>query len=174
MEYIDIFDENNNPIGKVKERNQAHEDGDFHRTAHIWIMNKDKEILLQKRSATNKNHPNCWDTSSAGHIRAGETVLQAAIRELKEELGVEIEKEELKFIAIVKRTKSPKNNEFQYIYLIESNNSIDKYIFKDNEVAEVKYVYYKDLEKMVADRAEGLLIHEEEYMRLFDYIRRNY
>ena len=50
MEYIDIFDENDNPIGEVKEKTQAHEDGNFHRTAHIWIMNDDNELLLQKRS----------------------------------------------------------------------------------------------------------------------------
>ena len=54
MEYIDIFDENNNPTGEIKEKVQAHEDGNFHRTAHIWIMNNKKELLLQNRSATKK------------------------------------------------------------------------------------------------------------------------
>ena len=54
MEYIDIFDENNNPTGEIKEKTQAHENGDFHRTAHIWIMNDNKELLLQKRSGTKK------------------------------------------------------------------------------------------------------------------------
>lgn len=48
MEYIDIFDENNNPTGKIKEKTKAHEDGDFHRTAHIWIINNKKELLIQK------------------------------------------------------------------------------------------------------------------------------
>ena len=82
MEYIDIFDENNNPTGEIKEKVQAHENGNFHRTAHIWIMNNKKELLLQKRSATKKSHPNCWDISGAGHIKAGETVLERAKREL--------------------------------------------------------------------------------------------
>lgn len=54
MEYIDIFDENNNPIGEIKEKTKAHEDGNFHRTAHIWIINDNNELLLQKRSATKK------------------------------------------------------------------------------------------------------------------------
>ena len=54
MEYIDIFDYNNNPTGEIKEKTQAHEDGKFHRTAHVWIMNDKKELLLQKRSATKK------------------------------------------------------------------------------------------------------------------------
>lgn len=69
MEYIDIFDEDNEPTGKVKEKNQAHEDGDFHRTAHVWSINNKNELLLQKRSASKKSHPNCWDIFGAGHIR---------------------------------------------------------------------------------------------------------
>lgn len=120
MEYIDIFDENNNPIGEIKEKNKAHEDGNFHRTAHIWIMNNKKELLLQKRSPTQKSHPNCWDISGAGHIRAGEIVLQGAIRELKEELGVSSKEDELNFISIVKSTKDPKNCEFGYVYIYQN------------------------------------------------------
>ena len=174
MEYIDIFDENNNPTGEIKEKTQAHENGDFHRTAHIWIMNDNKELLLQKRSGTKKSHPNCWDISGAGHIRAGETVIEGAIRELKEELGINANENDLKFISIVKSTKNPKNQEFGYVYLLKCNNKIEEYTFEDNEVSEVKYVYFEDLEKMVADRVEGLLIHEEEYKKLFEFIRKNY
>lgn len=174
MEYIDIFDENNNPIGEVKEKTQGHEDGNFHRTAHIWIMNDKKELLLQKRSATKKSHPNCWDISGAGHIRTGETVIEGAIRELSEELGIKANADDLRFIAIVKSTKDPQNQEFGYVYLLKSNNEIKDYTFEDNEVSEVKYVYFEDLEKMVEDRSKGLLIHEEEYKKLFEFIRNNY
>ena len=91
MEYIDIFDENNNPTGQIKEKGKAHEEGDFHRTAHVWIVNDKNELLLQKRSANKKSHPNCWDISGAGHIKAGESVIDGAIRELKEELGIQLE-----------------------------------------------------------------------------------
>ena len=170
MEYIDIVDENNNPIGKVKEKQQAHEDGNFHRTAHVWIINDKNELLLQKRSASKKTHPNCWDISGAGHIKAGESVVDGAIRELKEELGVEVEEKDLQYIATIKSTKNPKNMEFQYVYLLNCNKEIEEYIFEDNEVSEVKYIFYKDLEKMVEEKIEGLLIHEEEYKYLFKYI----
>ena len=155
MEYIDIFDENNNPTGIVKEKKQAHEDGDFHRTAHIWIINNRKELLLQKRSASKKTHPNCWDISGAGHIKAGESVVDGAIRELKEELGVEVEEKDLQYIATIKSIKNPKNMEFQYVYLLNCNKEIEEYIFEDNEVSKVKYVYFKDLEKMVANKVAG-------------------
>lgn len=174
MEYIDIFDENNNPTGEIKEKNKAHEEGNFHRTAHIWIMNDKNELLLQKRSATKKSHPNCWDISGAGHIRTGETVIEGAIRELREELGIKANADDLRFIAIVKSIKNPQNQEFGYVYLLKSNNEIKDYTFEDNEVSEVKYVYFEDLEKMVEDRSKGLLIHEEEYKKLFEFIRNNY
>ena len=173
MEYIDIYDENNNPTKNSKEKTQAHEEGDFHRTAHIWIINDNKELLLQKRSANKKSHPNCWDISGAGHIRAGENVLDGAIRELREELGFIAKKNDLQFIATIKSTKNPKNKEFQYVYLLKCNNKIEDYVFEDNEVSEVKYVFYEKLEKMVEKRIEGLLIHEDEYKKLFEYIRKN-
>lgn len=171
MECIDIFDENNKYTGKVKEKQQAHDAGDFHRTAHIWLINDKKELLLQKRSATKKTHPNCWDISGAGHIRAGETVINGAIRELKEELGVNAQEKDLQYIAIIKSTKNPKNMEFQYVYLLRCNMKIEDYIFGDNEVSEVKYVYYEELERMADNKAEGLLLHNEEFKKLFEYIR---
>lgn len=171
MEYIDIFDENNNPTGKIKEKVKAHEEGDFHRTAHVWIINDKNELLLQKRSANKKSHPNCWDISGAGHIKAGEIVIDGAIRELKEELGVEAEEKDLQYIATIKSTKNPKNMEFAYVYLLRCNKKIEEYTFEDDEVSEVKYVLYKDLEKMVEEKAEGLLIHKEEFEKLFQYIR---
>ena len=170
MEYIDIVDENNHITGEVKEKNQAHEDGNFHRTAHVRIINDKNELLLQKRSASKKNHPNCWDISGAGHIRAGESVLQGAIRELKEELGITVEENQLQYIATVKSIKNPKNREFAYVYLLNCNKKVNEYIFEDKEVAEVKYVY-EELEKMVKQKAEGLLMHDEEYKKLFEYIR---
>lgn len=173
MEYIDIYDEFNNPTGEIKERAKAHKDGNFHRTAHIWIINNKNELLLQKRSPTKKSHPNCWDISGAGHILAGETVIEGAIRELKEELGLKVKENDLKFISIVKTTDDPEEQVFSYVYLLESNNDIEDYKFEDKEVSEVKYVYFEDLERMVANRVEGLLMHDEEYKKLFEFIRKS-
>ena len=199
MEHIDIFDENNNSTGKVKEKQQAHEDGNFHRTAHVWIINDKNELLLQKRSASKKTHPNCWDISGAGHIKSGESVVDGAIRELKEELGVEVEEKDLQYIATIKSTKNPKNMEFQYVYLLNCNKEVEEYIFEDNEVLNGEF--YKEIilnenfnpgvislicerlknkknldvkdyiEKSLKDPDE---LWEEEYKKLFEFIRENY
>lgn len=172
MEYIDIVDENNNLTGEIKEKTKAHEDGNFHRTAHIWIINDKNELLLQKRSASKKSYPNYWDISGAGHIRTGETVVEGAIRELKEELGVEATENDLKYISTIEY-RNPKNMEFEYVYLLKCNKKVEEYTFEDEEVSEVKYVYFEELEKMVEEKAEGLLLHQEEYKKLFEYIRQN-
>ena len=170
MEYIDIYDENNNIKIGVKEKEQAHKDGNFHRTAHIWIINDKNELLIQKRSATKKDHPNYWDVSGAGHVRTGESVIQGAIRELNEELGLEANGQDLHYIATVKSDKIS-NKEFQYVYLLKCNKKVDEYIFNDGEVSEVKYVPYEEFEKMANEKVNGLVKHEEEYKYLFNYIR---
>ena len=64
--------------------------------------------------------------------------------------------------------------EHAYVYLLRCNKKIEDYVFEDEEVSEVKYVYYKELERMVKEKAEGLLIHQEEYNKLFEFIRKNY
>ena len=99
-EWFDIVDENGNPTGETVEREYAHRNGIRHRTAHLWILRKYDEkiqILLQKRSANKDSHPGCYDISSAGHIPAGVDYKPSAIRELKEELGIDASENDLIF-----------------------------------------------------------------------------
>ncbi|MCR5262231.1 MAG: NUDIX domain-containing protein, partial [Clostridiales bacterium] len=91
MEYLDICGENGEPTGETVSRAEAHSRGILHRTAHVWIVRKTgegREVLLQKRSMDKDSFPGRWDTSSAGHIPAGEEPLGSALRELSEELGI--------------------------------------------------------------------------------------
>ena len=100
MEMFDIVDENGNPIGEVIERRKAHAEGIRHRTAHIWIVREKEgriQVLLQKRSADKDSFPGRFDTSSAGHIKAGDEPLESALRELNEELGITAKPDQLEF-----------------------------------------------------------------------------
>ena len=97
-EYFDILDENGNKTGKTKLRSEVHRDGDWHKAVHIWIINDKGDILLQRRCATKDSNPNMLDISSAGHLSAGDSSLDGAIRELKEELNLDVKPNELQFI----------------------------------------------------------------------------
>ena len=91
-EILDVVDEYGNPTGETVEREYAHSHGIRHRTAHLWLFrmhNGQTQILLQKRSVNKDSHPGCYDISSAGHIPAGVDYKPSAIRELKEELGID-------------------------------------------------------------------------------------
>lgn len=101
-EWFDIVDENGHPTGEIVEREYAHRHGIRHRTAHLWLVrekNGQLQVLLQKRAADKDSHPGCYDISSAGHIPAGVDYLPSAIRELKEELGVDAAETDLVFCA---------------------------------------------------------------------------
>ena len=80
------------PTGKVKERGQVHKDGDWHRSVHVWVAQKDTtnnnvRVLMQRRSKYKDTHPNQLDVSCAGHVNAGDDILETTMRELEEELG---------------------------------------------------------------------------------------
>ena len=99
-EWFDVVDEKGNPTGETVEREYAHRNGVRHRTAHLWLAREKNgcpQILLQKRSANKDSHPGCYDISSAGHIPVGVEYRESAVRELKEELGIDANETELIF-----------------------------------------------------------------------------
>ena len=144
MELFDVLDEDGKRTGVVRERSLVHMDGVPHGTAHIWIVreNEDKtyDLLLQKRSQGKDSYPGCYDISSAGHVRAGDDFLPSAVRELKEELGIEAGEEDLEFAGCHKG----------YMEEIFYGR-----MFKDSEVSAV-YVYRKPVD------AEHLMLQKEE------------
>jgi isopentenyl-diphosphate delta-isomerase type 1 len=82
---FDVVDDNNRIIGQAV-RSYIHKHNLNHRAAYILILN-DGKILLQKRSAHKDTFPHCWTASVSGHVDTGETYLQAANREMGEEIG---------------------------------------------------------------------------------------
>ncbi|MDY5639707.1 MAG: NUDIX domain-containing protein [Lachnospiraceae bacterium] len=143
MEIFDIVDEYGKPTGETIERGLAHKEGVRHRTAHIWIareVNGKWQVLLQKRAQTKDSFPGRYDTSSAGHIQAGDEPLESAIRELQEELGIVASPEELKYAGT-----------FNIKYEKEFHNKL----FKDNEIAFV-YVYLGEID------IDDIIVQEEE------------
>ena len=96
-ELLDILDESGQPAGKVVPKSEAHRLGLWHRCFHCWIYGSDSEgpyLLLQRRAAAKDTWPNYLDVTAAGHLTAGEAILDG-LREVEEELGLRIESERL-------------------------------------------------------------------------------
>ena len=143
MEFLDIVDESGQPTGKTVSRRDAHEYGILHRTAHVWVVreqNEHTEVLLQKRSEEKESYPGMYDTSSAGHIPAGEEPLPSALRELSEELGI---------------AASPDQLHYAGTFRVRYEKVFHGSLFRDNEVTQV-YVYSEPVE------IESLQLQESE------------
>jgi len=88
-EMFDVVNERNEVIGQ-KPRGEVHASGLLHRAVHVFVFNKRGEVYLQKRSHLKDVHPRVWDSSAAGHLDVGESYATCALREVKEELGIEV------------------------------------------------------------------------------------
>ena len=149
MEILDIVDESGRPTGKTVSRETAHREGILHRTAHVWIVRESgggPEILLQKRSEEKDSFPGMYDTSSAGHIPAGEEPLSSALRELSEELGVEALPEQLHPAGTFRiryekefRGRLFRDNEVTTVYVYREPLDIGRLRLQTSEVSEVRW-----------------------------------
>ena len=89
QELLDVVDENDHVVA-VKTRGEIHAKGLMHRAVHILVFNDEQQLFVQKRSMTKDECPGLWDTSAAGHVDSGEAYASCAIRELAEELGIQV------------------------------------------------------------------------------------
>lgn len=178
-ELIDLFDENNNPLNKQAMKSQAHKKGFWHRAGHVWIYNSKKELLLQLRTKDKEMHPNEWDISAAGHIRAGETPIQGALREVQEELGLKIFETDLNFVATKKvesQFKNINNKEFYYIYTLQYNGPLSNLKLQKEEVEKIEFQpLYKIREELLKEPRyiqgkNKYVPHEEYWFEMLDII----
>lgn len=142
MEIIDIYNKRREKTNKTSERGKE-KDGEYGLSVHIWIMNKEGKFLIQKRTKSRKRFPNMWSLT-AGAVDTGETSLEGAIREAKEEIGINIEKEEFELILSIKR----KHN-FLDIWLVRKDIDLKDIVMQEEEVQEVKWVTKEELEEMI-------------------------
>ena len=151
-EYFDVLDEFGNKTGKKKLRSLVHRDGDFHKAVHIWIYNSNGDILLQRRAPNKDSNPNKLDISCAGHLSAGDDSLTGALREIKEELNLDIKPDDLHFIKTLrkdsKHTGTFINNEFADLYIVRTDKNIEDMKFQEEEISEIMYVPYKKFKEM--------------------------
>jgi isopentenyl-diphosphate delta-isomerase type 1 len=90
-EIFDVVNERDEVIGR-KSREEVHRLGLMHRATHVLVFNKHDQVFLQKRSINKDRQPGLWDSSASGHVDSGEDYDACAVRELREEIGLQLSK----------------------------------------------------------------------------------
>ena len=144
-ELIDVFDENNNSLNYSLSRTKIHEENLWHHHVSVWIMNEKGEILLQQRSFNKKKNPGMY-SKTGGHVDAGEKPLDAAKREVFEEVGLKADN--IKELELFK-SKNPNEHYYTYGYIVFTNLKENEFVIQREEVEQVKYYKIEEIEEQV-------------------------
>jgi isopentenyldiphosphate isomerase len=175
MESVDILTSEGTPVGRAVLRSEAHHKGLWHRTVHVWIQNRKGELLLQERAPAKETFPGLLDISAAGHIAAGDSSGESAVREIAEELGVTVPESALRLLFTMKGSYispdgSIKDNEITDVYLCTVPVEEGEIIPDPAEVSGVTYHSLARIKELLVTQRERFVPHDEEYRRLFEVI----
>ena len=173
MELIDIYDDLGQKSGITVEKYEAHKKALVHKGVCVWIINSNNELLLQTRS-DKAGFPNMIDISFSGHIKSGETSLEAAVREGQEELGIHLEIDKLQYLFSCREYGGIEGyfeNEIDDVFLYRADIPIDEYTFCDDEVKEVVYVPLDEFKARVEANDARLLPYETHYTFLLTVLK---
>lgn len=135
MEYLDIYDEDGKHLGK-KTRELVHKNALWHKTVHCWLYDRKGNIYFQIRK-----DEGTYYTTASGHVKAGESLEEGFGREIKEEIGIDVDIKNCKLVNVVKfKMDKEKNGEpfrdraFANVYVCDFEGKIGEFNFDKDEV----------------------------------------
>ncbi len=173
-EWIDVLDSNGRKTGESRPRDEIHRLGLWHRTVHIWLFDSSGNILFQLRARDKENNPGLYDTSCAGHISAGDSSLESAVREIGEELGIQKLPAELTYLFESKHTSSLNggtylDNEFYDVYRgTLSGEEILNLKPQPHEVDAFRFFNINELRGALETFPEKFVSHPEDFKYLLN------
>jgi isopentenyldiphosphate isomerase len=164
-ELWDIYDINGKLTGKTMTRGDIFADGEYHLGVAAWIVNDKNELLLQKRAATKRIFPNLWATTG-GAVLAGETSKEGCIREVKEELGIELNENDLVLL-----NRSFRKGLISDDYIVTIDISLNNLTIQSEEISEVKWATIDEIKRLV-ETGQFLIDDINDIQYLFDYFHK--
>lgn len=162
-EKVDIYDSNYKHLG-TKDKKQVHIDGDWHKSFICIVFNPNhKTIYLQKKypGRYSFNRPDYLDFTVGGHYQANETI-EEGIREIKEELGIDVNFSDLISLGIRKKAAKISETfiekEFQYIYLLPTSLNLNDFPLDGDEVKGITEININNLIKLLEKSLEFINI----------------
>ncbi len=170
IEKLDVYDKEKKRTGKTIERKNGVmlNKGEYIISVQCWIVNSKGKILLTQRSL-NKTHGGIWEPTG-GLVISGETSKQGILRELKEEIGLNVDDDKIKLIKEIVENNDDLNF-FRDIYLINDDIDLKKLFFKDNEVMNAKYVTIEEFSSMIENKESFDWLNY--FKELFECIKHN-
>ncbi|KAA8495686.1 Nudix hydrolase 3 [Porphyridium purpureum] len=196
-EEFDVLNRDGSPALQRLPRSVVHAEGHWHRSVHVWIVDeKEGTLLLQMRAPDKDTFPNRLDVSAAGHIAAGEGSWDTALRELEEELGVELDdrgasvkvysREESALLHVAQplrllftaesenQGETPAHGKFvdrelQDVYLLVTREALDlsKLKLQQSEVLGVRFLPWTQYRDALCAGDEAFVPRPAEYARRF-------
>lgn len=171
-EMVKVLNEQGQEMGSIVEKLKAHKEGICHGVVGIAIINSNGKVIIQKRAITKRDEPGKWDLSAAGHISSDETIIDAAIRETYEEIGIKIVEDDLTYIdtfLFKAEGFNKKISHYTYVFIVKKDIDESELVLQESEVDEVKFVDKKELLEMLN---KGKMVKAFKYCaKILDYMK---
>ncbi len=167
MEVWDLYNANGELLGLEHIRGDEIPNNCYHLVVHVWIKNSNNQFLLSKRSADRPTFPLMWETVG-GSVIKNETSLQGALREVKEEIGIDLINDSGKLICRKVRDviNDKKFNDILDIWLFNYEGNVILNNATTNEVCETKWLSLDEIKELYDN---GELVDTLSY--IFDMVK---
>lgn len=166
MELLKVLDKNGNETGQVLDRELIHSRGLWHREVAVWIFNSKGDVFLERRSKNKKMCPNTL-ALCAGHVEFKDDSLTTAKKELFEEVGLNLDKKDIKYLITEKKERifgeNLINRMFNDVYYVIVDKDISEFKIQEEELSEIMWINFLELKNMISnneDEFDGTLVND--------------
>lgn len=164
MEQWQVYNEYGKKIPKIITDNVQLSAGEYHLAVEAWIVNSKNQILLQQRSEALPLLPGYWALTT-GRVQLGEDSAAGCLREVEEELGIALCREELAFICRIPR--QDETHLLWDLYAVYKDVALQELCLQKEEVAQVKWVDKAEFLDMLTS---GLIYEYPEIHEVLDAV----
>jgi len=178
-ELFEVFDARNQPLGYVKERTLVHREGDWHRTAQVYVLNARRELLCNLRHPDKDVFASLWDVCIGGHLAPGETYPEGAAREMSEELGVPLRADDLRFVGHVSinggdAVKGLFDREHAGVFVWRTDRDAEDFDYQREEITRLAFFPLAEVRRNLssANPEVPFIPLTETYLRILDLVEK--